>query len=81
MRGREQADGPWMCARRLVGVLAVVTSASCGQSRSLPSMGQADDSPTAAVTFSRQVDADVGAIVAGMAFAHGARAVVVRLPQ
>jgi hypothetical protein len=55
--------------------------ASCGQSRGVSPRGQAADPPTADDALTRQVDADVAAIIAGMAFAHGVRAVVVRLPQ
>jgi hypothetical protein len=71
-----------MYARCLVGALATIMSASCGQSGGVPPRGQAADPPTADDALSRQVvDADVAAIIAGMAFANGVRAVVVRLPQ
>jgi hypothetical protein len=63
-----------MRARLLIGVFAIVAPGG-------PLTRQADDPPTADDALSRQVDADVAAIVAGMAFAHRVRAVVVRLPQ
>jgi hypothetical protein len=70
-----------MAARRLVGVLAIIALAGCEQPGGRPFTGQADDPPTANNALSRQVDADVAAIVAGMARADGVRAVVVRGPQ
>jgi hypothetical protein len=60
-----------MCARRVVGLLAIIALVGCQQQRGRPFTGQADYPPTAADALSRQVDADVAVIVAGMAFAHG----------
>jgi hypothetical protein len=81
MSGRWQADHPWMRARRLSGVFAIVALASCGPSPDGPLMPQANDPPSAKDAFSRQVGADVAAIFNGMARADGVRAVVVRGPQ
>ena len=75
MQQRWQADLTWMCARRLIGVFAIVALASCGQSRSGPPTRQADDPPKPDDAFSRQVHLDVVAIVTGMALAHGVRVV------
>jgi hypothetical protein len=63
-----------MCARRLVGVLAIAL-ASCAQSPGGPLTRQADDPPSANDAFMRQVHLDVVAIVAGMTMAHGVQAV------
>jgi hypothetical protein len=69
-------------SRNLIAALAFVALAGCGQSRvaSVPDeanhCGMAGDAH-----WQQQVNLDVAAIVAGMALAHGARAVAVRLPQ
>jgi hypothetical protein len=64
-----------MSARRSVGVLAIIALVGCEQPRGRPFTGQAGDPPTADDAYSRQVGADVAAIVVGMALAHSVRAV------
>jgi hypothetical protein len=71
-----QSSHKWAFTWSFIGALAVVALAGCAQPRDV----QATDPPTRGDNaFSRQVDLDVGAIVAGMAMAHGARAVALRL--
>jgi hypothetical protein len=73
MRQRWRADFAWTRARRLVGTLAIIGLAGCGQ----PGVSHdwANSPRTAEDAYARQVDIDALAIVAGMALAHGGRMV------
>jgi hypothetical protein len=71
----------WTCSRSLIAAFTFIALAGCGQSRVASVPDEANDPRMAGDAHWRQVDLDVAAIVAGMAFAHGARAVAVRLPQ
>jgi hypothetical protein len=66
-----QSSRRWTLARTLIGAFAAIAVVSCDQS--IDALG---DSPsmTRDDTHGRQVDLDVAAIVAGMAWAHGAQA-------
>ena len=70
----------WTCSRSLIAALIVIALAGCGQSRVASVPPQSNDPRMTGDAHWRQVDLDVAAIIAGMAFAHGARAVAVSLP-
>jgi hypothetical protein len=76
-----QSSHFWSCGSSLIAALIVTALAGCGQSRVASVPPQSNDPRMTGDAHWRQVDLDVAAIVAGMAFAHGARAVAVRLPQ
>ena len=69
----------WAFGRPLIGALAVIALASCGQTTGAP-QDWANDPRTTTDAHSRQVDLDVLAIVTGMALAHGGR-VVALMPE
>ena len=73
MRRRWQADLAGICTRSLIVGVATVAVSGCDRPGHLAL--RADDPPTAADVFSRQVHLDVVAIVAGMTMAHGVQAV------
>ena len=65
----------------LLGALAVIASAGCGQSVDVLGTDPGNNRPmTREDAYRRQVDLDVAAIVAGMTRAHGAQAVAL-LPK
>jgi hypothetical protein len=65
----------------LLGVLAVIASAGCGQTVDAVGKDHGSGRPmTGQAAYARQVDLDVAAIVAGMTRAHGAQAVAL-LPE
>jgi hypothetical protein len=70
----------WTSSRNLIAAFAFIVLAGCGQSRVASVPDKANDPRMAGDAHWRQVDLDVAAIVAGMAFAHGARAVAVSVP-
>jgi hypothetical protein len=71
----------WSCGRSLIAAVVVIALAGCGQSRVASVPPQSNEPRMMGDAHWRQVDLDVAAIVAGMAFAHGAQAVAARLPQ
>jgi hypothetical protein len=74
-----RSSHPWAFGRPLIGALAVIALASCGQPRGA-AQDWANDPRTTDDAQSRQVDLDVLAIVTGMALAHGGR-VVALMPE
>ena len=75
-----QSPRQWTLAQTLICVLAVIAPSGCNQSVDAPGKDPGSRLMPREAAYSRQVDLDVAAIVAGMTRAHGAQAVAL-LPK